>query len=477
MATSIKIAGEKLTPYNYNPGSISRIKYIVIHYVGATGGAEANCRYYASTYVGASAHYYVGFNGEIWRSVRDQDIAWAVGGMAYVHPECRNSNSISIEMCVRKKSTKTMNASDKDWYFEDATVQSTINLTKYLMEKYNIKADHVIRHYDVNHKTCPNPYVYNNTKHTWSAFKAALTSKDTNNSSGTVVVEEVKKEDWKKTGTAKCTGQDVRVRSVANGPIIGYLGKGDSVEVDGKTSNGWTHVKAACGIGWVSSQYIKVDTTTPTTNNNTSSSTTTSSTATKYYIKSGDTLSKIAKEYNTTVDALVKANNITNPSLINVGQVLTIPGKSNSTSSTTTTTTDSTSVKRIKMAQTELNKFCNAKLTVNGKLDSATKKALIKALQTALNKSYKAGLSVDGSYGNLSKAAVKKVPNIKKGASSYIVTFVQIAMLANGYDPNGVEYPGSYGNGLLSAVKAYKTNKKMTVNGTINKTLIEKLIK
>ena len=28
-----------LTPYNYSVGSASRIRYIVIHYVGATGGA------------------------------------------------------------------------------------------------------------------------------------------------------------------------------------------------------------------------------------------------------------------------------------------------------------------------------------------------------------------------------------------------------------------------------------------------------
>ena len=67
---------KKLTPYNYKPGSINRIKYIVIHYVGATGGAEANCNYYASQYVGASAHYYVGFSGEIWQSVEDKNIAW-----------------------------------------------------------------------------------------------------------------------------------------------------------------------------------------------------------------------------------------------------------------------------------------------------------------------------------------------------------------------------------------------------------------
>lgn len=31
-----------LTPYNYDVGNISRIKYIVIHYVGSTGSAQAN---------------------------------------------------------------------------------------------------------------------------------------------------------------------------------------------------------------------------------------------------------------------------------------------------------------------------------------------------------------------------------------------------------------------------------------------------
>lgn len=43
-----------------------------------------------------------------------------------------------------------------------------------------------------------------------------------------------------------------------------------------------------------------------------------------YIVKKGDTLTKIAKKYNTTVDALVKANNIKNPNLIKVGQKLTI---------------------------------------------------------------------------------------------------------------------------------------------------------
>ena len=133
-----------LTPYNLNRlGDTSRIKYIVIHYVGATGGAEANCRYYASKYIGASAHYYVGFNGEIWQSVEDGDIAWHCGAKSYRHPECRNSNSVGIEMCVRNKGSQT--AESRDWYFEEATVQTAIELTRELMEKYGVPADHVIR--------------------------------------------------------------------------------------------------------------------------------------------------------------------------------------------------------------------------------------------------------------------------------------------------------------------------------------------
>jgi len=45
-----------------------------------------------------------------------------------------------------------------------------------------------------------------------------------------------------------------------------------------------------------------------------------------YTVKPGDTLSGIAGRYGTSVSALQRANNISNPSLILVGQKLTIPG-------------------------------------------------------------------------------------------------------------------------------------------------------
>ncbi len=45
---------------------------------------------------------------------------------------------------------------------------------------------------------------------------------------------------------------------------------------------------------------------------------------TTYTVKKGDTLSAIAKKYNTTVTAIAKKNNIKNVNLINVGQILKI---------------------------------------------------------------------------------------------------------------------------------------------------------
>lgn len=171
-----------LTPYNFtDKNSVGRIKYIVIHYVGALGGAKANCQYYAGQYIGASAHYFVGFDGEIWQSVEDADIAWHCGASSYKHGACRNSNSIGIEMCVRKRSTASMGATDKDWYFEDATVESTAELTRYLMDKYGVPASNVIRHYDVTGKICPNPYVYNCTQHVWDEFKKKISGNTAGN--------------------------------------------------------------------------------------------------------------------------------------------------------------------------------------------------------------------------------------------------------------------------------------------------------
>lgn len=82
-----------------------------------------------------------------------------------------------------------------------------------------------------------------------------------------------------------------------------------------------------------------------------STTTNTEASAASYTVKSGDTLSGIANQYNTTVNQIVSLNQLSNPNLIYVGQVLklknsqTTNSSSSSSSSTATTTVGTYTVK------------------------------------------------------------------------------------------------------------------------------------
>ncbi len=161
------VINKLLTKVNFqDKNSTKRIKYIVIHYVGATGGAEDNCKYFQKVYRGVSAHYFVGHKGEVWQCVNDNDIAWHCGTTGtYKHKSCRNSNSLGIEMCCRKDK-------NGNWYFEEATIAATVELVRELMKKYNVPIGNVIRHYDVTGKRCPEPFVKNAAA--WANFRNRL---------------------------------------------------------------------------------------------------------------------------------------------------------------------------------------------------------------------------------------------------------------------------------------------------------------
>lgn len=243
-----------ISKYNFNKGTTSRIRYLVIHYCGSTGTAKGNAEYFSEKDRGASAHYFVGHDGDVWQSVEDANIAWHCGAKEYQHKECRNANSIGIELCT--KTTGSASLADKNWYFEDATVAAAVELTKELMEKYHIPADHVLRHYDVTGKSCPAPYVFNAGKHTWEQFQAAIRNKkeDTpekqpkpsDKSSFQVKVESAYLNIRKGPGTNHAkTGQ--------------YTGVGVFTVVEtqsGKGSDlGWGKLKS--GAGWISLDYAK----------------------------------------------------------------------------------------------------------------------------------------------------------------------------------------------------------------------------
>lgn len=154
---------------NYRAGRTQPVRYIVMHYTANNGDtARNNCDYYHR--VGglqASAHYFVDEHG-VMQSVLESDTAWHCGaeaGRRYWHPECRNANSIGIEMCSRKRA-------DGSYYIKPETVANAAALAKDIMQRYGIDTGHVLRHYDVTGKRCPMPWVDDPAQ--WDAFKASL---------------------------------------------------------------------------------------------------------------------------------------------------------------------------------------------------------------------------------------------------------------------------------------------------------------
>ena len=134
---------------NYQKGRNGRIKYIVVHYTASPNDtAEGEAKYFRNNIVEASAHYFVD-GRNIYQSVYNNDTAWHCGAYKYYHNECRNDNSIGVEMCCKKEDMTSIRAEDKDWYFSVNTIKNAAELIKYLMSVYNIPIENVIRHYDV----------------------------------------------------------------------------------------------------------------------------------------------------------------------------------------------------------------------------------------------------------------------------------------------------------------------------------------
>lgn len=161
-------------PSNFRAGRTQPVRYIVMHYTANNGDtARNNCDYYHR--VGglqASAHYFCDEYG-VMQSVREGDTAWHCGaeaGQRYRHPECRNGNSIGIEMCSRKRA-------DGSYYILPETVANAVALAQEIMQRYGIDTDHVVRHYDVTGKRCPMPWVDDPAQ--WTAFLTLLTPKNT----------------------------------------------------------------------------------------------------------------------------------------------------------------------------------------------------------------------------------------------------------------------------------------------------------
>lgn len=159
-------------PSNYYPGrGGNSIKYIVMHYTANDGDTdEGNAHYFQGAGRRASAHYFVDEDSVTRPSATTNAHALRRRSRGVqLHPLrgiCMNRNSLGVEMCsdiVGGKYTIT-----------PQTVDRAVELVKYLMAKYGIDVDHVVRHYDVTGKLCPEPWVRDESL--WRKFKARLTA-------------------------------------------------------------------------------------------------------------------------------------------------------------------------------------------------------------------------------------------------------------------------------------------------------------
>lgn len=183
----MKITYKGCNPSNYRKGREFPVHWIVLHFTANNGDtAKNNADYFANNAnLRASAHYFVDPN-EIYQSVKDSDTAWHCGkerGGSYFN-DCRNANSIGIEMCSVIRNGV--------YVIPEETMKRAAKLTRELMAKYHVPISRVCRHYDVTHKECPEPWVRNPKQ--WEKFLEMLEAENmTEAQTRKIAQEEIKK--------------------------------------------------------------------------------------------------------------------------------------------------------------------------------------------------------------------------------------------------------------------------------------------
>lgn len=153
------------------------------------------------------------------------------------------------------------------------------------------------------------------------------------------------------------------------------------------------------------------------------------------------------------------------------------------TSSPTTTKPATTTVTpksaNVKTGQKGLNRILSGvkgfkSIVVNGRRDSATRKAEIMAVQRGLNVDYHCYLDVDGSFGPKSKK-VMSAHYAKKGMKGEFVKAIQASLYCHGYSPKGID--GTFGPGMDAAVRAFQKNNGLAADGSVGPATVGALLK
>lgn len=147
-APEISTAFLEVNDYSRPGTKLKKIKSIFVHYTANPGTSAVQNRSYFANLAqtkerSASAHYIIGYEGEIVQCIPLDEQAYAV--------MTRNEDSISIECCYL----------EKDGKFTQETYDSLVHMLAWLMQEYKLESGDILRHYDCGGKLCPLYYVNN----------------------------------------------------------------------------------------------------------------------------------------------------------------------------------------------------------------------------------------------------------------------------------------------------------------------------
>lgn len=266
---------------NYTVGRSGRkIEAITIHHMAGVLTAEQCGAIFQQAGRGGSSHYGIGNDGKIGQYVDESNTAWT------------NSNWDSNCKSVTIETSNCENGGQ--WKVSDKALNSLIKLVADIGKRNNlgtlVKGKNVTWHSMYASTSCPGSYLLSKMDYIVSEANKLNTSKPTTTTTGRKVgdVVQINGVYTSSTSTNKLlpaitTGTITKIVAGARNPYL--------------LNNG--------NIGWVNDGCIVQSSKT-------------------YIVQKGDTLSGIAKKYNTTYQKIASDNNISNPNIIQVGQKLII---------------------------------------------------------------------------------------------------------------------------------------------------------
>lgn len=148
-----------LTVNEYSrPGTLlTEVNDIFVHYTANPNTNAVQNRSYFEQLKdtherGASAHFIIGYEGDILQCIPLNEVAYAV--------KTRNEDSLSIECCYQ----------NEDGSFTQETYESLVELLAWLVHEYDLTTDNILRHYDCGGKKCP--LYYTEHEDAWEQLKS-----------------------------------------------------------------------------------------------------------------------------------------------------------------------------------------------------------------------------------------------------------------------------------------------------------------